>query len=146
MSCRHKGKLLAGLAAIFLSTAFGSAQPKLGLVPDPAHPLADPGLLGFAVIFQVGFISPMVTALALVLTTTGQAGLPKLLADALSSQPLLQLADISYDIYLVHPLVRISFLKPPTLSYLLVYEEASSRHRKGLDGLGINSDIVKRGP
>lgn len=106
---RHHGKLLAGLAAIFLSTAFGSAQPKVGIAPDPAHPLADPVLLGVGLVFQVGLVLPLVTALALVLTTTGQSGLPKRLADALSSQLLIQLADISYDIYLLHPLVSFFF-------------------------------------
>lgn len=107
---RHHGKLLAGLAAIFLSTAFGSAQNKVGIAPDPAHPLSDPVLLGIGLVFQVGLVLPLVTALALVLTTTGQSGLPKRLADALSSQPLIQLADISYDIYLLHPLVSMFFL------------------------------------
>lgn len=83
---------------------------KIGYEHDPKHPLADPVMFCIVGTFMIGLLSPLGTALVLVLTTSGQAGLPKKLAKVLSSRPLAKLADLSYDIYLVHPLVRL-FLK-----------------------------------
>lgn len=84
----------------------GSAQQKIGLEHDPAHPTADPVILGGAIILQMGLISPLFTVFSLLLTTSGQTGLSKRLADALSNQLLARVADLSYDMYLLHPLVR----------------------------------------
>lgn len=107
MLCRHTGKLLVATGAIFFILMGGSAQQKIGLEHEPAHPTADPVILGGAIIIQMGLISPLLTVLALVLTTTGQTGLSKRLADTLSNQLLARVAELSYDIYLVHPLVSV---------------------------------------
>ncbi|BDA41092.1 probable nose resistant to fluoxetine protein 6 at N-terminal half [Coccomyxa sp. Obi] len=114
---RHSGKLLVATVAVFLMMMGGSAEQKIGLEHDPAHPTADPVILGGAIIVQMGLISPLLTVFTLLLTTTGQAGLPKRLADALSNPLLARVADLSYDIYLVHPLVIFgvwSVLPPST--------------------------------
>ena len=105
MLCRHNGKLLVAAVAIFLMMIGGSAQQKIGLEHDPTHPTADPVILGGAIIIQMGLVSPLFTVLSLLLTTTGQTGLSKQLSGALSSRLLARVADLSYDIYLVHPLV-----------------------------------------
>ena len=105
MLCRHNGKLLVATVAIFLMMMGGSAQQKVGLEHDPTHPTADPVILGGAIIIQMGLISPLLAVFSLLLTTTGQTGLSKQFSDALSSQLLARVADLSYDIYLVHPLV-----------------------------------------
>ena len=87
------------LAASLLA---GCAQNKVGLMPDPQHMLADPLLLGFSFTFVAGFLSPLLPALLLALTTTGEWGA---LARGLSGRSLTWLAGVSYDIYLLHPLV-----------------------------------------
>jgi hypothetical protein len=52
-----------------------------------------------------GFVSPMLPALSLVLLTTQPRGAAGVLNRLLSSRPFAAFADITYDIYLLHPLV-----------------------------------------
>jgi peptidoglycan/LPS O-acetylase OafA/YrhL len=61
--------------------------------------------LGFCGCFT-GLLSPMLPAMTLVLTTAKQPG-PPFGGAKFFSLPLFKwLADITYDIYLIHPLVR----------------------------------------
>jgi peptidoglycan/LPS O-acetylase OafA/YrhL len=87
----------------------GCAQNKVGLVPEPQHTLADPWVLGFAFTFIAGFLSPLLPALLLALSTTHEQ---EALACGLSSRTLTWLGGISYDIYLLHPLVRVYLTTP----------------------------------
>ena len=93
------------LAAI---PAFGGCfQYKVGAAHDPQHPLSDRGTFTFAVTVIVGILSPLTAACLLALLCTRQLGPARLLSRLLSSRMLAALADVSYDIYLLHPLVSI---------------------------------------
>ncbi len=54
-----------------------------------------------------GVLSPLLPALTLVLMTTHQPGASAVAAKALSHRAFVWLADLTYDIYLLHPLVSI---------------------------------------
>ena len=111
--CRHSNKLSAATFAIFVVINAGSAKPKIGYQPDPLHPMADPAALFAAFVVLVGLVQPSLPALILLLTTTSQSG-PAGAAAAFLSRPIFQkLAGISYDLYLLHPLVCMRILPHP---------------------------------
>ena len=101
--CRYRMALVSVtlfLAALLVS---GCAQNKVGMEADPNHMMADPLLLGVSFTLVAGFLSPLFPALLLVLTTTGEWGT---LACGSLGRSLTWLSGLSYDIYLLHPLVR----------------------------------------
>jgi len=83
----------------------GCFQYKIGLAHEPDHPLSDRVIFSFGFTVAVGILSPLVPSCLLALTCTKQSGLSSLLGPLLSMQPLSALADISYEVYLLHPLV-----------------------------------------
>ena len=93
------------LAAI---PAFGGCfQYKVGAAPDPQHLLSDRAAFTFAITVIVGILSPLTAACLLALLCTRQPGPARLLSRLLSSRMLAALADVSYDVYLLHPLVSV---------------------------------------
>lgn len=91
------------LAAI---PAFGGClQYKVGAAHDTQHPLSDRTTFTFAVTVIVGILSPLTATCLLALLCTQQPGPARLLSRLLSSRVLAAVADVSYDIYLLHPLV-----------------------------------------
>ncbi|BDA51507.1 hypothetical protein COCOBI_19-0620 [Coccomyxa sp. Obi] len=114
---RHSGKLQA--LWIFLA-AFNFAGCFINMVGphrDPSNPLANPVACAFAYICIQGVLSPLLPALTLVLTTTHQPGASALVAKVLSHHAFVWLADITYDIYLLHPLVFLGiwYALPPSV-------------------------------
>ena len=94
------------LAAI---PAFGGCfQYKIGAEHEPDHPLADRVVFSFAFTFVVGFLCPLVPSCLLALMCTRQPGLSRLLGRLLSTRLLSGLAEVSYEVYLLHPLVSPS--------------------------------------
>lgn len=86
--------------------AFGGCfQYKIGAVHEPDHPLADRVVFSLAFTFVVGLLCPLVPACLLALVCTRQPGLSRLLGRLLSMKMLSGLADVSYEVYLLHPLV-----------------------------------------
>ena len=91
------------LAAI---PAFGGCfQYKIGAAHEPDHMLADRVVFSLAFTFVVGLLCPLVPSCLLALVCTRQPGLSRLLARLLSVRPLSSLAEVSYEVYLLHPLV-----------------------------------------
>ena len=96
------------MAALIFSSipAFGGCfQYKVGAAHEPNHPLSDRVLFSFAFTFVVGVFCPLVPTCLLALVCSGQPGLSRFLAWLLSSRTLSALADVSYEVYLLHPLV-----------------------------------------
>lgn len=86
--------------------AFGGCfQYKIGAVHEPEHLLADRVIFSFAFTFVVGLMCPLVPACLLALVCTRQPGLGRLLGRLLSMKLPSGLADVSYEVYLLHPLV-----------------------------------------
>jgi peptidoglycan/LPS O-acetylase OafA/YrhL len=81
-------------------------EPKIGLNPDPAHKLGDPVMLFAGYVLMVGLLQPLLPALLLLMVTTGQGGGWQRLTRVLSAPAFLSFASITYDIYLLHVLVR----------------------------------------
>ena len=85
---------------------------RIGPVPDPEHPLADPIIFFAAFTLGQGFFLPLLPALTLLLTTMQLPGPLALLTRLLSHGILARLADVSYEMYLLHPVVRSIFQRP----------------------------------
>ena len=102
---------MAALIASSIPAFGGCFQYKVGAAHEPDHPLSDRVLFSFAFTFVVGVFCPLVPTCLLALVCSGQPGLSRLLARLLSSRALSALADVSYEVYLLHPLVR-----PPAAS------------------------------
>ena len=86
-----------------------AAEPKIGFEPDATHRMSEPAALVVGVVLLTGLVQPLLPALTIVMATTAQAGSAwAAAASFLSQPPLLAFADITYDMYLLHPLVRLS--------------------------------------
>ena len=86
--------------------AFGGCfQYKIGAVHEPDHPLSDPIVFTLAFTFVVGVLCPLVPSCLLALVCSGQLGPGGLLGRLFSMKLLSSLADVSYEVYLLHPLV-----------------------------------------
>lgn len=89
---------------------YGAAEPKGAFQHDPSSMLANPGLLFAAFVLMVGLFQPLLAALVVLLLTTRQSGGWAASARFLSRPAFQSLAGLSYDIYLLHPLVSFSLL------------------------------------
>ncbi|BDA41091.1 hypothetical protein COCOBI_01-7460 [Coccomyxa sp. Obi] len=89
---------------------------RIGPTQDPDHPLANPIIFFAAFTIFQGFFLPLLPALTLLLTTMQLPGPPAVLARLLSHAACARLADISYEMYLVHSLVicEVLALFPPS--------------------------------
>lgn len=77
---------------------------RIGPAQDPGHTLANPAAFTYGFVIMQGLLNPLLAALNLMLTTTQQGGW---LAKFLSSRLMGWLAPITYEMYLIHPLVRL---------------------------------------
>lgn len=105
--CRLRGALLAAACAVGAALAAGLCENRFGALPDAGSKFADPALLAFGFISMPGALQPLAAAAAVVLAACVPhgAGLGRLRA-ALGSRALARLADLSYGIFLLHPLAR----------------------------------------
>lgn len=103
--CRWRRQIIAAMLFAAVNAWGGCFQYKIGLAHEPDHPLSDRVIFSFGFTVAVGILSPLVPSCLLALTCTKQSGLSSLLGRLLSMQPLSALADISYEVYLLHPLV-----------------------------------------
>lgn len=107
------------LAAI---PAFGGCfQYKIGAVHEPGHPLSDCLVFTLAFTFVVGLLCPLVPSCLLALVCTGQPGPGGLLGRLLRMNLLNSLADVSYEVYLLHPLVSPYQLHSGSSQYLSIW-------------------------
>ncbi len=105
MLCRWRRQITAVMLLASIPAFGGCFQYKIGAVHEPDHPLADRVVFSLAFTFVVGLLCPLVPACLLALVCTRQPGLSKLLGRLLSMKMLNGLADVSYEVYLLHPLV-----------------------------------------
>ena len=103
--CRWRRQLTALMLLAAVPAFGGCFQYKIGAAHEPDHPLADRVLFSLAFTFVVGFLCPLVPSCLLALVCTKQPGLSRLLGQLLSTKLLSGLADVSYEVYLLHPLV-----------------------------------------
>lgn len=113
MACRWRTQLTIALLLVSIPAFGGCFQYKVGLAHEPDHLLSDRAIFTLAFTFVVGVFCPLAPSclLALLCTQQQQRGLSRLLARLLSGRALSALADVSYEVYLLHPLV--SPLCPP---------------------------------
>lgn len=105
LSRRNQWK--AGTATVLLSALIiaDCCTNSYGPKPDPNHPAANPAVLAVGFVFVTGLLQPLLPALILLLACAGLGGPYGVLAKALSIRPLKWVADVSYDVYLLHPLL-----------------------------------------
>lgn len=93
--------------AVLALCALGACTvDRIGPAQDPKHPLASPIIFFAAFTLLQGFFLPLLPALTLLLTTAQLPGPPAVLARLLSHAVCARLASTSYEMYLVHSLVR----------------------------------------
>ena len=106
---------VAGLlsALITADCRTNSYGPK----PNPDHPAANPAILAIGFVFHTGLLQPLLPASVLVLACAGVGRTSAVIAKFLSTDVLRWVADISFDVYLLHPLVIMGVwsLLPPSL-------------------------------
>lgn len=73
--------------------------------PDPKHPAAHPAILAVGFVFVTGLLQPLLPTSILILTCAGMRGPSAVLARMFSNGMLKWVADVSYDVYLLHPIV-----------------------------------------
>jgi peptidoglycan/LPS O-acetylase OafA/YrhL len=103
--CRNSRKLATAWLLLAVCVGGSLAVGRIGPTPDSGHALAQPAAFAFAFVIVQGLLSPLLAALTLVLTSTQKAGAAGLAARLLSSRAFTWLAPITYEIYLIHPMV-----------------------------------------
>lgn len=85
--------------------AAGLCENRFGALPDAGSKFADPALLAFGFVAMPGALQPLAAAAMVVLAACVPRGtwMARLRA-ALGWRPLARLADLSYGIFLLHPL------------------------------------------
>ena len=97
--------LLAAACAVGAALAAGLCENRFGALPDARSKFADPALLAFGFIAMPGALQPLAAAAVVVLAACVPRGrrIQRIRA-ALGSRPLARLAELSYGIFLLHPL------------------------------------------
>lgn len=104
---RRPGWLLAAAAVPAALVAAGLRESRFGPLPDPGHKFADPALLALGFVALPGALQPAAAAALLLALARGPpAGACAQLRGALGGAALARLADLSYGVFLLHPLVR----------------------------------------
>ena len=107
--CRLRDALLAAAFIVGAALAAGLCENRFGALPDAGSKFADPALLAFGFVAMPGALQPLVAAALVVLAACVPGGTwVRRLRAALGSPPLALLADLSYGIFLLHPLARPS--------------------------------------
>ncbi|KAK9907461.1 hypothetical protein WJX75_004077 [Coccomyxa subellipsoidea] len=116
---RHSTGLHALWACLALSNFAGCFVNKVGPQLDPTHLMANPMNCAFAYILIAGVLSPLLPALTLLLVTSKGVGTPSAVTNLFSLPVFKWFADITYDIFIIHPLVMFGmwFVLPPSLWY-----------------------------
>jgi hypothetical protein len=105
--CRRPGWLLTAAAVPAALVAAGLRESRFGPLPDPGHKFADPALLALGFVALPGALQPAAAAALLLALARGPpAGACAQLRGALGGAALARLADLSYGVFLLHPLVR----------------------------------------
>ena len=88
-----------------------------GATPDASHPAANPAVLAVAFVLVTGLLQPMVPCLMLLLACAKLPGVSALLGSFLSMAAFQWVADLSYDVYLLHPIVILAVwcVLPPSV-------------------------------
>jgi peptidoglycan/LPS O-acetylase OafA/YrhL len=110
---RHRKQIKYLLCFLLFGIAAGLPLNKMGAQADPAHPLANKGLMFFGFVISLGVIQPATIALAIVyLATDNGSSNPSNKTERVLSW----LAAQTYDVYLLHPLVlfAIFWFVPPS--------------------------------
>lgn len=103
--CRHQWKAVAATAVLFALISADCCVNSYGPTPDPNHPAANPAVLAAGFVFATGLLQPLLPASILMLACAGLSGLSSVLEKLLSWKELRRVADLSYDVYLLHPLI-----------------------------------------
>ncbi|KAK9907547.1 hypothetical protein WJX75_005734 [Coccomyxa subellipsoidea] len=114
---RHSSWLHVLWACLALSNFAGCFVNKVGPHSDPTHLLANPINCAFAYVVITGVLSPLLPALTLLLITSKGVGTPSAVTRLFSAPVFKWLADITYNIYLIHPLVMFCMwlVLPPSV-------------------------------
>ncbi len=116
-ACRHQWKAVAVAGLLSALITADCCTNSYGSKPNPDHPAANPAILAIGFVFHTGLLQPLLPASILVLACAGLGGPSAVLAKLLSSGVLRWVADISFDVYLLHPLVIMGIwsVLPPSL-------------------------------
>ena len=115
--CRHCHKLAAVTIALLWLIIIDLRISTYGATPNPHHPAANPMVLALAFVVFTGLMQPLLPCLILLLTCNGQVkGFMNPVASLLSAKWLSRLANMSFDIYLLHPIVILCIwsIYPPS--------------------------------
>ena len=101
--------LLAGCLALSAFTALTLTYPRFGPEPDPSHYLAQIFPLFVGYVLTPGLVQPLAAATAVLVVTAGSqgGGMCARVAHLLSQPAFLRLADLSYNFFLLHPMVSL---------------------------------------
>jgi peptidoglycan/LPS O-acetylase OafA/YrhL len=90
----------AAAASLLFLTLFGN---RFGPYPDPTHPLADPATLLVGAVGVTGLLQP--ASLAFLIALAVVAPSESRISRVLSARAWGVVSDVSYDVYLLHPMV-----------------------------------------
>ena len=102
---RHGGKVACAATALLALLTVNCCTNSYGAQPDPSHPAANPAVLAVGFVFIDGLLQPMLPFLLILLACAQLPGPSAALRKVLTCTPLKRVADVSYDVYLLHPIV-----------------------------------------
>lgn len=105
MCCRHQNKVMSASVVLAALVVADCRTNSYGPDPDPDHPAANPAVLAVGFVLVTGLLQPLLPFCLLLLSCAGLSGAPRVLSGALSVRVLKWVADVSYDVYLLHPMV-----------------------------------------
>ena len=106
---RHQGKVAVAAVALLALMVADYRTNSYGPTPDPKHPGANPATLAVGFVLVTGLLQPLVPCLAILLACAKLPDGPSaLLGRALSWRGFRWVAGLSYDVYLLHPIVILA--------------------------------------